>query len=260
MHVVAILAAVDVTSDVEGLAATLGGGITALELRMALSAVKPSILFRTPSRERAEQAASILVAHGLGAVAVDMADVVSVERMVHVHRFTLEAAGLRADARGPTLAYDEVAAIVRAAVETSILRTTREIEAVRAGARGTRVEVEVERTRAERAVEQVAFLFARGEGVPWVLRAGEARYLALGAAMRPTSMENFLATVALLRERAPKATYDERFVAHPLVRQAETYVRGHDTAAPALDDRAVEVRVHILARGLGRSVREGPYR
>ena len=259
MHVVAIVEAVaDAASDVEGLARTIEG-ITALELRMALSAVKPSIVLRTPSRERAEQVTSVLEGRGLAVVAVDMADVVPVEHMVHVHRFALEATGLRADAQGPTLAYDAVVAIVRAAVETSILRTTREVETVRSGARGRHVEVEVERTRADHAVEQVAFLFAR-EGVPWVLRAGEARYLALGAALRPTSMENFLATVTLLRAGAPQALYDERFVVHPLVRQAETYVRGHDTVTPELGDRAAEVRIHVLARGLGRSLREGPYR
>ena len=260
MHVVAILeAAADAASDVQGLARTLGGGITALELRLALSAVHPSVLFRTTSRERAEQAASVLLACGIGAAAVDLADVPSLEHMVHVHRFALEAAGLRADTRGPTLAYDAVAAIVRAAVETSIWRTTREIED-RVSARGRRVEIEVVRTRAEHALEQVLFLFVRGEGASWVLRAGEARYLALGTGLRPTVMENFLETVARLRERAPHALYDERFVADPLVRQTETHVRGHEAAAPVLADRAVELRVHLLARVLARGRREGPYR
>src|SRR5579859_1163590 len=158
MHVVAIVEAhVDAASDAQGLAKTIGGGITALELRVALSAVQPSILFRSTSRERAQQVASILAASGIGAVAVDLADVPSLDQMVRVHRFGLEAAGLRADPRGPTLAYDAVAAIVRVAVETSVWRTTREIEA-KVSVRGRRVEFEVARTRPEHSIEQVLFL------------------------------------------------------------------------------------------------------
>jgi hypothetical protein len=252
MHVVAITEAADGAAiDAEDLARALGGGITALELRMALSAVPPGVLFRTPSRERAEQAASVLVNRGLAAVAIDPADVVSIERMVHVHRFALEEAGLRADTAGPTLAYGEIAAIARVSVESAIWRSTREVEQQFQGVRRARVDVQVERTRVEHATEQALFLFVRGAGVPWVLRAGEARYLSLGAGLRPSSMENFLATLTLLRLRAPRAVYDERFVGRPLVRQTETHVRGHDTAAPGLGDLGLEVRLHLLGRVLG---------
>jgi hypothetical protein len=262
MHVVAITGATaGAAADAEALARALGEGITALEVRMALSAVHPSILFRTPSRDRAHEAASLLVARGLPVVAVDLADVVSIDAMVHVHRFAIDATGLHADARGPTLAYDAIGAIVRVSVESSIWRTTRELENEMPGVHGRQIQVKVERTRADHAIEQALFLFVRGGGVPWVLRAGEARYLALGAGLRPTSMENFLATVTLLRDRAPRAVYDERFVARPLVRQAETHVRGHDTAAPELGDLGVEVRLHLLARALTHaSGGIGPYR
>jgi hypothetical protein len=233
--------------------------MTALELRMAVSAVHPSILLRTDSRERAEQAADVLAARGVRAVAVDLADVPALETMVHVRHLVVETTGIRADTQGPTLAYDAMAAIVRAAVETSVWRTTREHEST-VSVRGTRVQWEVERTRTEHAIEQVLFLFVRDQGVPWVLRAGEARYQTLGAGLRPTVIENFMATLALLRDRAPRAIYDERFVAHPLVRKAETRVRGHDTVSPGLEDEGIEVRVHLLAQALGRPSLEGPYR
>jgi hypothetical protein len=261
MHVVAIVdAAANAVADAERLTAALGDGLTPLELRMALSAVPPSVLFRTGSRERAEQAAGILVAHGVGAMAVDLAEVPSLEQMVHVRRFALEDTGLRSHTGGPLLAYDAMAAIVRVAIETSVWRTTRESERLVPGPRGERPEVTVERTRAEHTVEQALFLFERGGGMPWVLRASDARYLGLGAALRPTTIENFVATIAILRERAPRAIYDDRFVAHPLARQTETHVRGHDTAAPPLGDRAVEVRLHLLASTLGRGAHAGPYR
>jgi hypothetical protein len=179
--------------------------------------------------------------------------------MVHVHRFAFEAGGLRADDHGPTLAYDAMAAIIRAAVETSVWRTTREGD-TRSGPRGTHVHVRTDVTRAEHASDQVIFLLARDGGVPWVLRASEARYLALGASLRPTVVENFLTTLGLLRARAPRAVYDERFVAHPLVRQAEVHVRGHGTPTHELGDPGIELRVHLLAQTLGRGSRKGPYR
>ena len=259
MHAVAIVESwAGAQDDALSLAQGLGGGITAMEMRMALAATPPSVLFRTPSRERAEQAARALEAGGVQAVAVDLADVLPIERMVHVHRFTMDAVGLSADAGGPTLAYADIAAVVRVAAETSIVRKTheKEYETVR----GRATEVDVEHTRMERTVEQALFLFVAGEGVPWVLRAGEARYRALGSALRATVMENFLVTVALLRERAPGAVYDERFALHPLVRHAQVHVRDHDTAAPDLGDAAVDVRVHLLARALLRRTGEGPYR
>jgi hypothetical protein len=250
MHLVAIMdAPAGARDDAESLARALGGGITALDVRMALSAVLPAVLLRTPSRERAEQAARVLVAAGLGAVAMDLADAVPVERMVHVHRPAFEDAGMRADTQGPMLPYVDIGAIVRVMAETSIWRTTREKEI--SGVQRHRPVVQVEHTRIEHTVENVVFLFVRGAGVPWVLRAGEARYLALGAELRRTATENFFAVVALLRRRAPLAVYDERFVAHPLVRQAETHVRNNDHAAAELGDAGVEARVHLLARLLG---------
>jgi hypothetical protein len=260
MHVVAILESdAEAANHAEELARTLGGGITALELRMAMSAIHPSILLRTASRDRAEEVAAILVARGIGAVVIDLASVASLERMVHVHRFAFEADGLRADDHGPTLAYDAMAAIIRAAVETSVWRTTREGE-TKSGPRGTRVHVQTDVTRAEHATEHVLFLVARDGGVPWVLRASEARYLALGPGLRPTVVENFMTTLGLLRARAPRSIYDERFVSHPLARQAEVHVRGHETPTHDLGDRGIEVRVHLLAQTLGRGSRNGPYR
>ena len=84
--------------------------------------------------------------------------------------------------------------------------------------------------------------------------------MALGAALRPTVIENFMTTLGLLRARAPRALYDERFVSHPLARQAEIHVRGHETPEHALGDPGIEVRVHLLAQVLGRGSHEGPYR
>jgi len=250
VYVVAIMESqVGALDGAESLARTLGEGISALDVRMALSATPPRVLLRTPSRERAESAARTLVERGLAAIAVDLSTVLPVDRMVHVHRVALDEAGLRADPGGPTLAYSDLGVIVRVAAETAIWRTTREKELH--SVRGRGVLVEVEHTRTERAFEQAAFLFARGGGVPWVMRAGEARYLGLGEAMRRTTTENVLTVVEQLRERAPRAAYDERFVADPLVRHADTHVRDNDHAPPELGDAGLELRVQLLAWSLG---------
>jgi hypothetical protein len=244
--------------EAENLAQRLGDGMAALDLRMSLTEPLPRVLLRTPSRERADEVARVLMAAGIDATAVDLADVLPVARMVHMHRFALEEESLHADPGGPVLAYQAIAAIVRVAATTSIRRTTREREPQSGG--DDRTEIEVERTRTERAIEHATFLFVRGEGIPWVLRSNKARYLGLGKALRPTVMENYLTVVGLLRARAPQAIYDERFVAHPLVHNAEIHVREHDSAVPELGDPGIEVRVQLLAHTLLHGPCAGPYR
>jgi hypothetical protein len=44
-----------------------------------------------------------------------------------------------------------------------------------------------------------------------------------------------------VRARAPPVIYDERFVSHPLLRQAEVHVRGHETPTHELGDPGIEV-------------------
>ena len=242
----------------EALSARIGGGITALDVRMALAGVLPRVLLRTPSRERAEGAASALVGAGVPAVAVDTSAVTPVERMVHVRRFALEPESLRADARGPLLAYDRITAIARVASETSVQRTTREHEFESAHGRQTQYEVEI--TRTEHARDQALFLFVENAS-PWVMRVGEARYLGLGPLMKRTQIENLLTLASVLRERAPQAAYDERFVAHPLAPTGEARVRDHDAPTLTMDDASIDLRVHLLGEVLARRhASRGAYR
>ncbi|MGH7297015.1 MAG: hypothetical protein ACRELB_18905, partial [Polyangiaceae bacterium] len=233
----------------------------------ALSGVLPRVLFRTPSQEDAERAASVLSLAGVVALAVDVATVTPAARMVRVHRFVLEDKALRADARGPVLPYEDIAAIARVASDTAVHRTTRERDVEPVGGRGGvgwgrgRAEVtEVDVTRTEHAVEQMLVLFVRDGGVPWVVTASEARYLGLGALLRPTQLENLLVLATLLRERAPGAAYDERFVSQPLVRTAEVRVRDHDGAVLGRGDAGIDVRLHLLGHVLVQGGGRGPYR
>jgi hypothetical protein len=241
----------------DALSARIGGGITALDVRMALAGVLPRVILRTPLRERAEDAASALVCAGVPAIAVDMAAVTPVERMVHVRRFALEPDCIKADARGPVLAYDRIAAIARVATDTAVQRTTREHEFESAHGRQTQYEVEI--TRTEHAHEQALFLFV-ADAAPWVVRAGEARYLGLGPLMKRTQIENLLTLAAVLRERAPRAAYDERFVANPIAPTGEARVRDHDAPTLTMDDASIDLRVHLLGQVLAGHHARGAYR
>jgi len=66
--------------------------------------------------------------------------------------------------------------------------------------------------------EQVLYLFRKSGGAPWILRERAARYMGLGADLRPTSLENFGTTIRRLRELAPLAFYDERLMSGRPVR------------------------------------------
>jgi len=92
-------------------------------------------------------------------------------------------------------------------------------------------------TRTERR-EQVLYIFRRSGSPPWLLEERSARYVALGEALRPTSLENFSSAIARLREHAPGATYDERLM-------TSRPIRGVAAGAEATD-----ILAHLLAQHL----------
>jgi hypothetical protein len=120
VHVVAILEPPAAPPDIEGMA--LPEGVTALDVRLASPATTPSLVLRTPSRDRGDEVARALVSLGLRAVSLDLADVVPVARMVHVHRVAFDPSGLRAEVAGPLLAHDALGALVRVSASTSVWR------------------------------------------------------------------------------------------------------------------------------------------
>jgi hypothetical protein len=83
--------------------------------------------------------------------------------------------------------------------------------------------------------DAVLYIFRRSPARPWILRERGARYAALGEALRPSSLENFATSIRLLRERAPRAVYDERLV-------SARAIRGVADGALASD-----LRAHLLA-------------
>ena len=56
------------------------------------------------------------------------------------------------------------------------------------------------------------YIFRAGGETPWLLRERGTSYAGLGAGLVASSAQNFLSTIAWLRERAPSALYDERLL------------------------------------------------
>jgi hypothetical protein len=77
--------------------------------------------------------------------------------------------------------------------------------------------------------------------------------------MRATRHDNYLATLQLLRARAPEAIYNDRLNGARPAGSQLVHVRGHDAAVGQLTDAANDLAVHLLARWLLRD-RAGPYR
>jgi hypothetical protein len=188
---------------------------------------------------------------------------VSSARMVKLHRFTLDAEGVWAnDGAGERLAWSNLGVVVVALVRADVTRTTEEEEFVRHGGRATPIKVTHERTKTEHAFAHAAYFFPRRNSAsrrPWLLGEASAQFVSLGPRMQPTRRANFFATLAAVRQLAPDAVFDDRFVTHPQTSSVALQVHGAD-AVPAVSTGAtLDVTVHILAAWLQRD-RSGPYR
>lgn len=187
------------------------------DARQRLAAGRPAVLFAGPDRARALELLGKLRALALPALACDTASVVASENMVSMRDFALDDEGLRAD--GQSLPFADVLCVLRATqrhtVETTTTQKEKSFSAGKAILTGGLVmsstkSKEVTTSATDR--EQVLYLFRRSGQTPWLLRETQTRYGALGAALAPATMQNFLTTVRLLRERAPAAVHDERLV------------------------------------------------
>lgn len=233
-------------------------GLTGYDMRLRLGGVLPAIVAHLPSAEPALELLEALRRRGHGAVAMDTAEVTPSSAMVRMKRFAIEGARLRADDRGEATPLADVVALVRASTSTDVIRTTREREPVYTGGRAAPTMREVEHQSHDAVVDNVLYVFRR-EGAPWLLVEREAKFIALGAALKPTRAQNFLATIDLLRHAAPGAVYDDRFAAAPHQSGRLVVTQGAaGTPDPRGDDR-LDVLVHVLARWVTRPV-GGPYR
>jgi hypothetical protein len=262
MYVVAVGAvAGDLQTGAARLAAALG--CAEYDVRTRLGGVLPAIVFRSSVEADAARALAAVRAEGHGALIVDTREVIASFAMVDMHRFQFDEVFLFTDsARQRWLAFADIGAILVVGTRTSVIRATMEEETVSRGIRHS-VTVRREHKTSEQVLERAAYVYPLDEDgqlqCPWVLREKNAQFLALGPALRRTRHENFQATVDLLRERAPGAAHDDRYLTSPRLASELVQVRDRDTAPGAAADAGVDLSIHLLARWLLRPT-GGPYR
>ena len=257
MYVVAI-ALPSETEGAERLAALVG--VSAYDARLWLNGQLPRVVFQSEREDEARNVLSALRDSGYGVVGCHASAVASTAQMVRVRRFAFEGDALWSnETNGQRIELESIGALIHAAVRTDVSRTTREREVMYTRRGGPKV-VTKDRTRAEHTVEQALYMFPRDGALPWVLSEGEARYVALGSNMGATRRQSFERTVALLRNKASRAVYDDRFTQRPLADTATVRVQGHDRVEGATSRSSqTDLVIHLLARWL---LRQGdtPYR
>ncbi len=267
MYVVAI-AELGGSVDAEAAALAAEGGTTAYEERLNLIAGLPAVVLTSPDAARAQQRLDRVQRRGHGALIVDAAAVVPSSVMVEARRFRLEAdalcAGDPADSRLP---WSEVTVLVRAVHRTltaSGAIRERKFSVGRALATGGLITSkttvrQASSTRQEQ--EHVLYLFRRRGATPWILRETGTFYTALGSAVAPSSLQNFVATIAALRDRAPGAIYDERLTAVRRVpERLARAVSGAGQSTALSSESGIDLLAHLVAAWLGQRARAAPFR
>jgi hypothetical protein len=219
MHVVAI-AALATSIDTEATALAPDLGLTAYETRLLLVSGTPAIVRRTAEGTAAIDLAAKLRSRGHGVVVCDDSDVVPSSAMIGMRRPRIGSTALSLDDRAESvLPFDDVLAFIAARhrhrTETSKAMSERKFSPSRALISGGLVTTATVKSEAETATDvrqHVLYIFRRSGTTPWILRDAGSDWSGLGRPLAPTSIENFKLAVAILRERAPGAVYDERLL------------------------------------------------
>lgn len=237
---------------------------TTYETALLLRAPSPIPILRTEDRARALTLLGHLRARGHDAVACDANAVVYASSMVQVRSFALEPDALVVRSEAGTsdrIAWGDVVALVRAIHRTrseSVEKNTaQKFDLGRAALSGGLMVTKKVTTVTKHANEErepVLYAF-RHEGAPLLFVQSRVRYEALAGALRPSQLENFGVLVRVLRERAPRAAYDERLLA---ARPQNDRVRaGPNGAVSSSTSDGVDLLAHLVAMAVSRTT---PYR
>jgi len=223
MYVVAITRwARPVEQELAALAPLLG--LAAYDLKLRLTGPLPVVFQRVTEVERAREVLAALRLRGHGAVACDLAYVPSSEEMPSPRSYQLRADALVAlhPAWGErSMAYGDLLALIRAKAakveQSSSTTKQKKLSLGRAALTGGLVMRKSTTTHDRAEVEereQVLYLIRNTGRDPMILREQQLRHQGLGEQVKPTSLENFVTLLAVLRQRAPQALYDDRLVTH----------------------------------------------
>jgi len=116
--------------------------------------------------------------------------------------------------------------------------------------------VKREETRVTDERDQVLYVFRRSGERPWLLRERSAGYGWLGDKRAPSSLQNFVATIALLRERAPEAAYDDRLMSFCKPLTFALKVMSRTDGSSTSTEPTIDLVAHLLALWASRARRE----
>jgi hypothetical protein len=253
--------------EATALAADLG--CTVYDARMLLAPGIPAILRRTPDREAALKLLASVRARGHGAVACDLSAVASAETMTVMHRFHFGETEVTLDDEPEArLPYDDVVALVpavhRSRTDTATVTHETKLSVGRAlmtsGLSMSKTVTKTSHATTE-ARERVLYVFRRSGAAPWLLREHGTVWAGHGQPLAPSEAENFRITVAVLRARAPGASFDDRLLTRKAAPERAALFGGNaNTTVKTSSEAGVDLLAHLLAMWLSRSAAGAAYR
>jgi len=249
--------------DAEAAALATDLGVTAYEARLLLVAGMPSVVKTTPDKALALDLLARLRARGHGAVACDASAVVASTAMVAMQRLAIGPDGVTlAEPPDARLPFDDVLALVSAVhrQHADTTTTSRETKfsmqrALLTGGVALTKTVTKETRSASDDRAGVLYVFRRSGQTPWILREHGTAWTGLPV-LAATESENYRAAVALLRERAPGATFDDRLVTRKAPERTALSGSGSQKTVRSSTEAGVDLLAHLLALWIAR----GAYR
>jgi len=232
-------------------------GLTPYDLRLRLLGPLPVLAAQGLDAETAAELARALRGQGHGALACDQASIPRGDELVEPRDFALEPEALALAGPGAVrLPYAGLEALVlatRISAETSATAVTQKRLSVGRAMVTGGLSVRSKKTRnvreSDESRELVLYLYAQGAPRPVRLCESSLRYGQLAELMAPTGSQNFQALVAILRERARAAWFDERLVTQP---RKPTLVGASIGTRQLTESRSnaaeLDLAVHLLVR------------
>ena len=258
--VVLIELATALDAEATALAAALGG--TAYEHRLRLLGGLPACVLTTADAALANRTVTEIRSRGHAAVLLDAARVTPSERMTAIRHFRLEPGAIVLEQPLPArLASSEISVLLRAVHRTRV-DTRAEVSkksfsigrAVMTGGLMTSKTTKHEQQSSTTESQPVLYVFRSDGEPPWILRERGTNYASLGSRLNPSSMQNFLTTVQLIRELAPHAAYDERLLSLRVPSGAPLKRIGRDEETVTTSTtHALDLAAHALAQWLQQS-------
>jgi len=211
----------------------------------------PSVIARFAEPQAAQEAVALLRTRGFDTLLLGEGEIEADERRFVVRGFELGAEELTVESHGYRLAvrYQDVELLLRGVRivrhEAAAPRTTRKLSLTRAALTGGLLLTKTVRAPsppAEEEREGFLHLYARGTP-PLAWREAKLLYRSLGKALLPSRHANFAQVVAELRQRCPRATYDERLATHA----GQAQLLGPTLAA----GEHLDVAISVLAAAYG---------